>query len=496
MTTTDVCAAPAGPAGQPFAFGPRPPRRLPPAAPRSVMGRAVLVGGAAAVLVPGHRPGLGVGVAALAIALGVPLRGRLRSPSGLALAATAVGLVAVSTLRDAGWIVGPCLLAALATWSLLHSGGRGWRPTALGVLAVPLRGLAGLASLAHGAVRLGAGQRLEWAVPAVRGVAVTALLLAVFGGLFATADAAFRELFARLALPTPGPMLVARPLVFLAAAALVGAAALVATAPRRDGAIPAYTGPVLRPVEWVLPLLVLDLLFAAFVSVQLTVLFGGRDHVLSTAGLTYAEYARQGFGQLVVAAVLTLGVVATAARVVPRSPATDRLRTLLLGALCLMTLVVLASASRRLGLYEQEFGFTRLRVSVDAAIAWLGVVLLLVVAAGTRLGARWLPRAVVLSAAAGLLVFALADPDARIAQRNVERFAATGDLDAGYLAGLSADAAPALQALPEPQRSCILRALVPDADPWPAYNLSRERARDVLQGLPPGICQPVRSPRR
>ncbi len=402
----------------------------------------------------------------------------------------------ISALRDAAWIAGSCLLVALGTWSLLLSGGRGWRPTALGLLAVPLRELAGLGSLLRGALRLGAGRHLGAALPAARGIAVTALLLAVFGGLFATADAAFRELFARLTLPTPGPMLVARPLVFSAAAALVGAAALVTTAPRRDGALPAYTGRVLRPVEWVLPLLVLDLLFAAFVSVQLTVLFGGRDHVLSTAGLTYAQYARQGFGQLVVAAVLTLGVVAIAARVVPRSPGADRVRALLLGALCLMTLVVLASASRRLGLYEQEFGFTRLRVSVDAAIAWLGAVLLLVVAAGTRLGARWLPRAVVLSGAAGLLVFALADPDARIAQRNVERFAATGGLDARYLAGLSADAVPALQELPEPERSCILRALVPEPDAWPAYNLSRERARDALRGLPPGICRPVHAPRR
>lgn len=237
--------------------------------------------------------------------------------------------------------------------------------------------------------------------------------------------------------------------VLAAAAGLVGAATLVAAAPAVRRAVPPYTGRVPRPVEWVLPLLMLDLLFAAFVTVQLTVLFGGRDHVLSTAGLTYAEYARQGFGQLVAAAVLTLGVVAVTVRLTPRS---DRLARALLAVLCLLTLVVLA--------------------------------------AGVRPRADWLPRTVVLSAAGGLLLFAAGDPDARIAERNVERFAATGELDLGYLAGLSADAVPALQELPDPERSCVLAAIAaPRADAWHAANLARVRARDAFAALPPGPCR-------
>ncbi len=68
----------------------------------------------------------------------------------------------------------------------------------------------------------------------------------------------------------------------------------------------------LSPWEWALPLVLLDALFLAFVAVQIFVLFGGHDHVLRTAGLTYAEYAHQGFWQLVAVAVLTLAVVMTA----------------------------------------------------------------------------------------------------------------------------------------------------------------------------------------
>ena len=58
-----------------------------------------------------------------------------------------------------------------------------------------------------------------------------------------------------------------------------------------------------------MPLGVLDALFIAFVAVQATVLFGGHAHVLETEGLTYAEYARQGFWQLLWVSALTLLVL-------------------------------------------------------------------------------------------------------------------------------------------------------------------------------------------
>ena len=58
-----------------------------------------------------------------------------------------------------------------------------------------------------------------------------------------------------------------------------------------------------------MPLGVLDALFVAFVAVQATVLFGGHAHVLETEGLTYAEYARQGFWQLLWVSALTLLVL-------------------------------------------------------------------------------------------------------------------------------------------------------------------------------------------
>jgi len=244
----------------------------------------------------------------------------------------------------------------------------------------------------------------------------------------------------------------------------------------------------LARLEWVLPLGALVALFAAFVALQLATLFGGRDHVLRTAGLTYAEYARQGFGQLIAAAGLTLAVIAAARRWARTAGRRDeRLLRGLLAALCVLSLVVLASALKRLGLYEQAFGFTRLRLLADAHILWLGAVLVLALAAVVTGAAGWLPRAVVALSATGALAFALSNPDGRIAERNGERYASSGQLDLAYLAGLSADAAPAPARLGSRAPCAVARIrsrLEWQPDGLAGANLGRFHARRALRGVP------------
>ncbi|HCA86612.1 MAG TPA: hypothetical protein DEQ61_14660 [Streptomyces sp.] len=243
-------------------------------------------------------------------------------------------------------------------------------------------------------------------------------------------------------------------------------------------------------LEWALPLVVLDLLFAVFLAVQLAVLLGGYDKVFDETGLSRSEYARQGFWQLLWATLLTLVVIALALRWAPRG--TQRDRTLVksvLGTLCVLTLVVVASAARRMDLYVDEYGLTRLRLSVAGAELWLGLVIVLIMVAGV-VGGRWLPRAVLGSAAAAVLVFGLVSPDGLVAGQNVERYESTRDrdLDLEYLRELSADAVPALDRLPEPQRSCALESieagLREDDEPWYATSFGEARARALLDDRP------------
>ena len=116
--------------------------------------------------------------------------------------------------------------------------------------------------------------------------------------------------------------------------------------------------------------------------------------------------------------MLTLGVIAAAVRWAPAG----RARTLLLGALCVLTLGVLASALTRLGLYMDAFGFTPLRLAAQAAMLWIAAIFaaLVVVPSG------WLPRATVALTALAILAFAVSNPDRRIAERNLDRFERTG----------------------------------------------------------------------
>jgi hypothetical protein len=309
----------------------------------------------------------------------------------------------------------------------------------------------------------------------------------VFLPLLLSADAAFAEV---LQSALPAGWAVDRPVGRLVAAlaAVAGGGALLHAGlrPPAPAARPARLR--LGRLDSLLPLAALVALLGGFVAFQLATLFGGNRHVLATAGLTYAEYARSGFAQLMVVAALVLAVVAAANRWAARN---SRLQRGLLAALCLLTLVVLASAVRRLHLYEEAYGFTRLRLAADAALLWLGALFCLVLAA--RAGAAaWLPRAAVAVTAGAVLVFGLSDPDRRIADRNIDRYERTGKLDTAYLATLGPDAAPALARLPA--TSCAtarLRHRLATPDGLAGLNLARTRARQLLHShinQPKGDC--------
>ncbi|HSF26105.1 MAG TPA: DUF4173 domain-containing protein, partial [Actinomycetes bacterium] len=241
--------------------------------------------------------------------------------------------------------------------------------------------------------------------------------------------------------------------------------------------------PVSHRFEWLAPVLVVIGVFAAFLAAQATVIFGGHDYLRRTTGLTYADYVHQGFGQLTVATALTLLVIWAAARKAPRATPSDRawLR-LSLGTLCLLTLVVVASALHRMHVYQEAYGFTQLRLLVDVFEGWLGLLVLAVLAGGIALRAAWLPRFALLSGVVALLVLTAINPEAWIAQQNLDRYTATGRVDWAFMQSLSDDAAPTLAALPDQLRGCALTGRDAASDDWLEWNLGRARAAGVLAG--------------
>ncbi|MEV4011488.1 DUF4153 domain-containing protein [Nonomuraea angiospora] len=467
------------------------PRPELPDSPRWLLPAAAGAGVFAAVALPEAQVGLGIVLVALVLgAAALPAVWRRMTPWTVAFGLTAYFLISMAAVRDADWLVAILLVAGAGLGALAVSGaGAGWLGVIRGGASVMLALGPVPWFLAQPLKKLTAKRRV---MPMLAALGITAVLLLVFGLLFASADAVFASFLERLTTaPDWAESAPVRIFLFALFAVLLAAVVLVALRPVVDPVGPEPKFSVSGSI-WIVPLTAVNLLFASFVAVQITALFGGNTWVLKTAGLTYAEYARQGFFQLVVVSVFVLGIVAVAGGMLKVERRERWLLAVLLGVLCGLTMVVLASALHRMNLYTEAYGLSRLRLSVQATVWWLGTLFALVLLAGAaRLlgrGSGWLPRTVVLVTGLGLGAFAIVNPDLQVAHTQVEVRGVT-KLDSDYLGDLGAEAVPALDKLPEPQRSCVLADVVAanglsHPDPWNGWNLDRARARAVLAARP------------
>ena len=236
--------------------------------------------------------------------------------------------------------------------------------------------------------------------------------------------------------------------------------------------------------EWLVPVLLVDAVFAVFVAAQLSVFFGGHEYVQRTTGLTYAEYVHQGFGQLAVATLLTLLVVWAASHWAGDTFADRLWLRVSLGLLCALTLVVVGSALYRMHLYQEAYGFTQLRLLVDLFEGWLGVLVLAVAVAGLVRWRVWLPRFALITGVVALLGLAAINPDAWIAERNLDRYADTGRVDWHFLRNLSADAVPVFDGRSGAEVLCGMPRYWSQDDDWLSWNLGRSRASDAVDHGP------------
>jgi hypothetical protein len=290
------------------------------------------------------------------------------------------------------------------------------------------------------AARSGRGSALA------RGALLAAPVVLVVGLLLASADAVFASFFR---VPTDVGDLVAHA-VMLGVGAW-GAAGLLRLASAAPFEMPVRRRWPLGRTEAVTVLGALVAILAAFAASQLVAAVGGASYVRRTAGLSYAEYARSGFFQLLGVAAISLAVLlAVRATVDMAVDRVARRRFLVLAeAAVVLTLLVVAVAARRLFLYEQAYGLTMLRLCSPLVAAWIGGVFVLLgvalTGAGAARGRNWLAPAAIALALAGLLATNAANPEAIVVRRNVARFAGTDKLDVDYLTDqLTDDAVPAL----------------------------------------------------
>lgn len=460
------------------------------AAPLAVLAAAV----GSAAFVPLGRVGVGWFLGWLTLTLAVVLAVRSRTAdlpradklirAGWAVAALA--LIAVPAFRNAWWLVTFCVLGALGCATLAIIGGRLVRSILFGLVATPFAALRGLPWVRR---HITASPQEATVRKVTVSVVATVVVLVVFGSLLASADAAFSEALGSL-VPEINIGTVFGWLFLAVVGGLIAVAALYTLAAPPDLSTVDRAGERrLGLLEWAPAIGALTLLFAGFVVVQFTTLFGGQRHVQRVAGLSYAEYARSGFWQLLFVTLLTVAVLAGVSRWARREQPVERiLLRVLLGLISALSVVIVASALSRMWTYQKVYSFTGERIFVMAFEMLLGTVFLMIIAAGVKWKGRWIPGTTVALAVAMLLGLAVLNPEDYVARRNTLRYEQTGKIDAWYLRALSADATPALAKLPDPVRRCTLSWIADDLaepDPWYAWNLGRQRARKALEEVGP-----------
>jgi hypothetical protein len=341
------------------------------------------------------------------------------------------------------------------------------------------------------------GRRRAAAV--ARGLVIAAPLVAVFGALFMSADAVFAEVVANVfrfdVEWIASHILLFSILAWLSTGYLRGFLTGTELPPprvlSRDGALFVFAPkrPALGITELATALTALDLLFLLFVIVQFRYLFGGDTLVQIAPDLTYAQYARRGFFELVFAVVLVVPVLLVADWLLDRRIRRDDLVFRgLAGVQIGLVLAIAASALQRLRLYHASYGLTESRFYAMVLLIWIGAMLFWLAATVLRGRRDAFAFGTLASGLATVALLFVINPDAIIARTNVARLAsadAPARFDVAYATSLSADAVPvlidALPALPRdvqcPLAQRLLRRWPPDPDrSIRSWNWSASRA--------------------
>lgn len=191
----------------------------------------------------------------------------------------------------------------------------------------------------------------------------------------------------------------------------------------------------------------LDGLYLFFVGVQSAALFGGPEY-LAKMGISYAEYARSGFFQLVFVTVLNLAVLLTLLQLIAREGKSWQAVRLLGTALAALSGVILVSAGWRMTLYVMAYGLSFKRVLTY----WgMGMMALFLAAACVKVWKESFGffKFAAVAALTGWLALNYANVDRITAEYNVNRYrnGTLEQLDLYYLATLSYEALPVLEQL-------------------------------------------------
>ena len=240
-------------------------------------------------------------------------------------------------------------------------------------------------------------------------------------------------------------------------------------------------------------LVMMNAVYILFCVIQFTYLFGGEATIRSIPDYTYAEYARQGFAELILVTVINLSILLIGLHFTKNGGKLDHVVRALRCLLILCTVIILYSAHLRLKLYEEAYGYTYARIFAHTFIGLLFVLFMLTLYKFWR---RELPLVKAFAIAALLTYTTLnyVSVDTIIARKNIDRYVKTGEIDLEYFQELSYDAIPELTRLSShddddtaaKEMAEVLRdkrTELSSESPWQSYNFSKARAKRILSQI-------------
>jgi hypothetical protein len=340
--------------------------------------------------------------------------------------------------------------------------------------------------------------------PFLRGIVIALPIVAIFAALLASADAVFNnqlELLLKHFEIQNLPQYIFRfAYILIGAYVLVGIILHASTQSHDEkllgehkSGLPTFLG----FTEAIIVLGSVAILFAAFVIIQFKYFFGGQANI-NVVGFTYSEYARRGFGELVIVALFSLLLILGLGTATRRESITkQRVFSGLSVVIVVLVMVMLVSAYERLLLYETAYGFSRLRTYTHVALVWIGILLAFVVVLEILRRGRGFAAAALVASIGFAVSLAILNVDGLIVKENVFRAMQGKGLDVPYLVSLSTDSVPVLvdvfqsQSTPGLTRDAVGAVLFcrlqstyesPRSD-WRSFTLSRWQSDEAFKRI-------------
>lgn len=400
-------------------------------------------------------PGINWALWTIAAALGLAwvvrrTHGRIGLPLGVVLTAACAlaSCMAITADTDFAPIV---LLGVAILMALGMALGEGVSVDAIGAVSlvvVPVTGA--FRTLREAALRVGELASLpksgsEQAQARVRGALLAIPVVGLLALLLSEADPVLARLRDDLFSLGTDQLLVPRAICFVMLGTLtVGAYGIALRRSASEPAPRSATRLTLGDTERFMVLASVSALFALYLGLQVSYFFGNLP-ALAGNGVTYAEYARSGFGELTFAATAATLLIVWLDHHAERGTGEARARAAGLVLIFLVQLL-LDSAYHRVSLYEAAYGYTAARLY---ARVYMMIVSIALIALGielwTSIDVSRLVRRVALLGVASVIALTCWNHEAWIVRQNVDRFIAPhyGELDTDYLvSSLSPNAVP------------------------------------------------------